>query len=117
MVSVSTKFDEYYRKKHPNRNLKWLFHHGQVELQPTFTKKKYFFTTNVVQTVVLCMFNDKDSLTFTQIKDQGNIIESVLGEALKFLCNPKMKILMKENMKTPKFEKDEKCTINLEFSN
>lgn len=48
MVAVSTKFDEYYRNKHANRNLKWLFHHGSVEIQPSFTKKKYFFTTNVV---------------------------------------------------------------------
>lgn len=48
MVSVSTKFDEYYQNKHPNRSLKWLFHHGTVEIAPSFTSKKFLFTTNVV---------------------------------------------------------------------
>ncbi len=40
-----------------------------------------------------------------------------MNEALRFLCNPKMKILAKENMKTPQFQPGEKATVNLDFTN
>lgn len=33
-----------------------------------------------------------------------------------YLCNPKFKILVKENMKTPKFADNEKIKLNFDFS-
>jgi len=31
-ISTGDPFEEFYKQKHPNRNLTWLFHHGTVEL-------------------------------------------------------------------------------------
>ena len=33
------------------------------------------------------------------------------------LCNPKNKILLKENAKVPKFNPDEKISVNVNFDN
>ncbi len=43
--------------------------------------------------------------------------EVYLKPALIYLCNPKQKILLKENMKEPKFEPDEKFSVFLDFKN
>ena len=40
------KFEDYYKYKYSNRHLQWLFHHGNVEVQPLFTQKKYIMVTN-----------------------------------------------------------------------
>jgi cullin 3 len=78
-----------------------LFHHGQVEISPTFCPKKYIFVVNCYQAVVLCLFNKNESLTYDEIKNHSAIPESELNNALLYLCNPKQKILDKENMKKP----------------
>jgi hypothetical protein len=101
MKYCTSKFEEFYKHKYQNRNLTWLFHHGTVELQPTFTSKKYIFVTNCYQAVVLCLYNKYDSLTYNDIKEYSSIPESELNAALIFLCNPKQKILDKENAKKP----------------
>jgi len=36
MKACCQKFEDFYKNKHSNRNLTWLFHHGTVELQPIF---------------------------------------------------------------------------------
>jgi hypothetical protein len=43
------------------------------------------------------LFNRHSELSYTDIKEATNIPEADLKEALKFLCNPRQKILDKEN--------------------
>ena len=46
----------------------WLFSYGQVELQTTYTKdKKYLLVVNTFQAAILCLFNDEDEITCSQI--------------------------------------------------
>jgi len=52
-----------------------------------------------------------------EIKNHSAIPESELSNGMLYLCNPKTKILTKENMKQPKFAPNEKVGVNLEFSN
>ena len=61
------------------------------------------------------LFNRNSEMTFTEIKDATNIPEAELKESLKYMCNPKQKIVQKENAKTPEFTPQEKCKIFLEF--
>jgi cullin 1 len=75
MKACTTKFEEFYKHKHHNRNLTWLFHHGSVELQPLFTQKKYIFVVNCYQAVVLCLFNKNNMLTWADIHDHSAIPE------------------------------------------
>lgn len=63
------------------------------------------------------LFNKHNELTYTEIKDATNIPEADLKEALKYLCNPRQKILEKENAKTPEFQPNEKTKIVATFAN
>jgi len=66
---------------------------------------------------VLCLFNKYDSLTYNDIKEYSSIPDSELNDAFRYLCNPKQKILNKENMKNPIFAPTEKVVVNCQFSN
>ncbi len=73
--------------------------------------------TNVYQAVVLCLFNKTESITYSEIKTQSTVPEQELNQSLVFLCNPKMRVLLKENLKKPQFEENENVKINIDFSN
>lgn len=56
-------------------------------------------------------------MTYTDIKEYGSIPEQELNNALLFLCNPKQKLLDKENSKKPQFTPTEKVSVNATFQN
>jgi hypothetical protein len=90
--------------------------HGSVELKPVlYTTKAFMFVMNSYQSVVLLLFNKHNELTYTQIKQMTNIPESELNPALLYLCNPKTRVIEKENMKKPEFAPDEKMKIATTF--
>ena len=41
MKSCADRFDRFFKQKNSNRTLTWLYAYGQVELQMTYTPKKY----------------------------------------------------------------------------
>ena len=90
--------------------------HGSVEIKPLlYTSKPFTFVMNSYQAVVLLLFNKNNEMTYTQIKDATNIPESELNPALIYLCNPKNRVIEKENMKKPEFAPDEKMKIAAAF--
>jgi len=98
--------------------LTWLLNHGSVEIKPVFiTAKSYTFVTNCYQAVILMLFNKHPELTFTQVKEMTNIPDSEILPALIYLCNPKQKIIDKENSKKPEFSPAEKLKISVTFAN
>jgi hypothetical protein len=47
MKEITSKFEQFYKHKHQNRNLTWLYQHGQVEIKPVFVStKNYTLVTN-----------------------------------------------------------------------
>ena len=95
-----------------------MFQHGSVEVKPAFiTQKNYTFVTNCYQAVILMLFNRQTSYTYTEVLEQTSIPKEELNAALVYLCNPKQKILDKENMKKPQFGEGEKITVTATFSN
>lgn len=118
MKDLTLKFEQFYKHKYQNRNLTWLFHHGSLELRPVYiTTKNYTLVTNCYQAVLLLLFNKHSELTYTQVKEYTSIPEGELNNALVYLCNPKQKILDKENMKKPQFAENEKISVAQNFSN
>lgn len=57
--------------------------------------------TNVYQAIILCLYNKHESLKYIEMKEKSGIADSELKTALTFLCNPKNKLLAKENQKVP----------------
>ncbi len=69
------------------------------------------------QAVILCLFNVNDNYTYAQVKENAAVPDTELKEALLWLCNPRMRLILKDNMKKPQFGVDENLKINLEFQN
>ncbi len=89
-----------------------------MEIKPVFvTAKNYTLVVNCYQSVILFLFNRHGTLTYNQIKEYSSIPEAELNPALIYLCNPKQKILDKENKKEPKFQPEEKISVFLGFQN
>ena len=70
---------------------------------------------NTFQATILDLFNTNESLSCKEIMDRGAISESDFKEAMLKLCNPKNKVLLKENAKVPKFNPNEKISVNSKF--
>lgn len=117
MKKCASDFEMFYKNKHSNRNLLWLYHNGLVELQCLYTPKKYQLITNVFQATVLCFFNDDDELTVAEIKEKSNVPDEFLKPAVIHLCNPKVRVLDKQIKKPTLDDLNEKIKINTKFSN
>jgi cullin 3 len=92
--------------------------HGSVDIKPIlYTTKPFIFVMNSYQAVILLLFNKYNELTYTQIKQMTNIPEGELNPALIYLCNPKNRVVEKENMKKPEFAPEEKMKIAAAFQN
>ena len=81
--------------------------HGAVEIKPIlYTSKPFTFVMNSYQAVILLLFNKYNELSYTQIKQMTNIPEGELNPALIYLCNPKNRVIEKENMKKEARERE-----------
>ena len=63
------------------------------------------------------MFNTREEVTYEECKQLTQISDSELNPALIFMCNPKVKLLLKGNMKKPQFEPKETIKLNMVFAN
>lgn len=63
------------------------------------------------------MFNEHEVLTFAQVGEYCNLSTKELTVQMKYLCNPKQKVLLKKKDKSPKFEPAEEIKINPAFKN
>ena len=111
------KFNNFYKDKHSGRHLTWLYSSCTGTMNTLFCPKTYSLSVTNYQAVILMLFNSHDKLTVDEVKDLSGLPEQELARQLKQLCNPKMKIINKENAKVPKFEPDEKLEVNMAFKN
>jgi len=89
LINCQENFTRYYKNKHPNRQLKWMYQFGQIECQPTFiTERNYQLVVNCFQISVLSLFNDVTKLTYKEITDKTTIPKKRLDAALVALCKP-----------------------------
>ena len=87
-------------------------------MTPTMiTAKRYQLVVNVYQACILCLFNSQESITYDELKQMTQIQEAELNPALIFMCNPKVKLLLKGNPKVPKFDASESIKPNPAFAN
>ena len=69
-MSCQEIFSRYYQNKNTNRELKWMYQFGQIEVHQTYLKERnYQLVVNVFQISVLSLFNDVTRLTYKEIAD------------------------------------------------
>ena len=111
------KFNLFYKDKHSGRHLTWLYNSCTAIVNTLFCPKPYILTVTCYQAVILMLFNEHKTLTVSQVKDLSGLPEQELTRQLKQLCNPKMRIMSKENPKVPKFTPEEKVGYNSNYRN
>ena len=110
-------FTNFYGQKFANRTLIWLYNHGSITVQTTYTSKPYYFVINCPQATILSLFNECDVLTKKQVMERTSLNEQDFKDAMMKFCHPKYRVLLKENMKKPEFKDDEKIKVNADFKN
>ena len=96
---VCNKFGSYYLEKHSGRKLTWLTHLGTADVRARFRGgDRKELTVSTYQMLILMLFNDQRSLTFSQIKEASQISDvQELKRHLLSLCTQKFKILNKSS--------------------
>lgn len=118
LVDCSQKFEMFYKNKHSGRHLQWLHGQSTTLINPTYTGDKvYGLTTSVYQTAILLLFNEHEVLTVSQIMEQTNLTKKEIDIQLKYLCNPKQRVLNKQDLKKPVFKESEEIKVNMAFKN
>jgi len=117
MTEVKDNFTSFYKNKFSNREIQWLFNHGTVQLQTSYLSKNYQIVVNCFQTSILCLFNGTDTLMVKDIQERLDLSDKDIKDSLLKLCNPRTRVLQKENAKKSTFEPNEQIRVNLKFEN
>lgn len=89
-------FKKYYLSHHSGRRLSWQTNMGSADLKAIFGSKRHEITVSTYQMVILLLFNDRNELSFKEIKEQTAIPVTDLKRNLISLTSIKHKILEKE---------------------
>ena len=116
-MNEENRFEIFYQEKHSGRSLTYLYISSTAVVNTLFCPKSYSLSVSCYQAAILMCFNKQEVLTITEIQELTLLPEQELARQLKELCNPKARIINKENLKVPKFESNEKLSVNVEFQN
>lgn len=115
--ACATQFENFFKQNHIGKNITWMYNQGNCDVAVKFTDKPYSMVVSVYQASILYMYNSKKSYTFGELQDSLKLPETEFNTNLFPLMNPKMgKILIKDNLRTPKFTPNEKLSLNDKFA-
>lgn len=108
---------DYYKQQHVGKNLTCAAHLGDCEVLSKIYSKPYSFTLTTYQTAILMQFNEKDCYTFQELLDLTKLPKEAMIVQIYNLISPKYgKLLIKENIKSPKIEQTEKIKLNTAYN-
>ena len=90
LSTCQSVFNAFYKSRFSKRSLTWYFNKGQTEILTTFTSRRHRLIANVIQTSIICLFNDRDEIEYQGIKNELEISDDALKSALHCLCHPKI---------------------------
>ncbi|XP_041478352.1 cullin-2-like [Lytechinus variegatus] len=106
-------FEIFYSEKFPGRKLTWLHHLCTGELKLNYLKKPYIVTTTTFQMAVLLMFNNQDTVQYSELINSTLINEKELVKTVQSLIDTKF---IEQNDEGPITEST--CfKLNLAYSN
>ncbi|KAF5182309.1 Cullin-1 [Thalictrum thalictroides] len=101
MAKCVESFKAYYGSNTKSRKLTWIYSLGSCHLTGKFGPKPIELIVTTYQAALLLLFNNTDSLSYSEIKAQLNLTDDDVARLLHSLSCAKYKILNKEpNNKT-----------------
>jgi len=110
-------FRQFYLNKHNSRRLTWQPALGTCVVRANFPKGRRELDLSCYQAAVLYLFNEADTLTYGQIRDQSQLDEKELTRTLQSLAcptDPSVRVLLKEP-KAKNVEANDVFTYNAGF--
>lgn len=115
MVKCVGSYKQYYESNNKKKKLNWISSLGSCNLNAKFTQKNIELIVSTYQAALLLLFNNTETLSYSEVKDQLNLADDDVLRLLHSLSCSKYKILVKEpNTKTvsPK----DSFSFNLKFT-
>ena len=117
------RFQKYYLNTYTGRKLSWQTLAGTAEIRATFPPPKgsskprrHDLTVTTYQMCILVLFNNRDTLTLKQIREETQIPEDELRRHLVSLCTPKHRILKKGSKGKAISGDDDTFTYNSDYT-
>jgi cullin 3 len=117
------RFQKYYLNTYTGRKLSWQTSTGSAEIRATFPPlkgsskpRRHDLSVTTYQMCILVLFNNRDTLTLKQIRDETNIPEEELRRHLVSLCTPKHRILRKGSKGKGISGDDDTFTYNADYT-
>ena len=117
------RFQKYYLNTYTGRKLSWQTATGSAEIRATFppakgsTKpRRHDLSVTTYQMCILVLFNNRDTLTLKQIREETQIPEDELRRHLVSLCTPKHRILRKGSKGKAISGDDDTFTYNADYT-
>ena len=114
MLQYREIFKKFYLAKHSGRNLQWQPNLGTILLKARFSNDQKEIQVSLFQALVLLSFNDKDTLTYEEIKIMVGIDDMEMRRTLQSLACGKARVLNK-SPKSKDIENGDQFSYNGEF--
>jgi len=94
---IRKRFENFYFEKHKGRKLMWKMDKSTIELLSSFTStnQRYFFTSYMMEGMILLLFNEYEKINVELIWNILKIPNEVIKDSMAILT--KMKILIQDN--------------------
>ncbi|KAG5720239.1 Cullin-3 [Termitomyces sp. T112] len=118
MVKTCKSFEQFYLSRHSGRRLTWLPSQGSADVRVAFDASKIELNVSTYALVILLQFQGlafDAFLTYSELRDATNIVESELQRNLQSLACAKYKIL-KKHPPGRDIEKDDIFSFNAGFT-
>jgi len=114
--SVIEAFNKFYLQKFAGVVISWQYDTSTCEVTWHAADTKYQCIVSVIQAIILLLFNNKEELTFDEIKEIINIDPEDLKTNLMSFLIAKERIVKKEPEGNTKISETDKFSINTEFT-
>jgi cullin 4 len=114
-VRYQKVFEDFFLSKHSGRRLTWITSLGHCLIHYRYEKINKELVVSLFQTVVLLLFNGRNTLTTKDIEEQTHLSAQDLERTLQSLALAKVKLL-KKNPHTKNVLPTDTWTLNPDFS-
>ncbi|CAH1170430.1 unnamed protein product [Phaedon cochleariae] len=115
LVNYQITFQKFYFMKHSGRKLVWQPNLGHCIVKAVFESGNKELHVSLYQTIVLLLFNDSETMNFSEILELTNMETEELKRTLISLACSKTRVLVKK-LKSRDIDTDDVFSINHKFS-
>ena len=117
IVKTADRFQKFYFDKHSGRKLTWLWQLCKGEIKANYIKSNklpYTFQVSTYQMGILLLFNEADTLTYSDIQKATTLASEILDPNLSILLKAKVLLASPEGAKP---EPSTTFSLNYNFKN